>query len=344
MDQKSDVRLHAAEALGKLGNTSDEVVAALIKALGDKDSDVRLHATEALGNLGKASDNVVAALIKALGDYYSDISRSASRALRKILHIQNLRTAIIEACTSNNTDYLGALAKACVLLGIPVILEKEKFDEKYHKLIEKTFINELKKLKLPQHVNENKSIESKVEIVSTTTFKTQMNKKVTKPSLQNSSSADLHNKAEKLATAVAAVAVKLGEFKLIEAQKASLIKKLTSTFEGNTKILNIKDGTQCKSFVKDIAKAITTKKKALGILVNRVGSVTDAMAEWFEGNVVENQIEVKENNSITQSSSNNLGLLLEYSRSSSSNQYNNSAISISSHDENNTDKQCCVIL
>ena len=51
----SQVRSRAAEALGKLGNASPEVLQGLLALLTDQESQVRSRAAYALGNLGNAS-------------------------------------------------------------------------------------------------------------------------------------------------------------------------------------------------------------------------------------------------------------------------------------------------
>jgi vesicle coat complex subunit len=60
------VRIQAASALVKLGNTSETVVDALIKCLKDDNSFVRIQAAEALGKLGKTSDKILPCIIQWL--------------------------------------------------------------------------------------------------------------------------------------------------------------------------------------------------------------------------------------------------------------------------------------
>ncbi len=52
------MRQNAAEALGKLGNASETVIEALLKALSDSYYSVRRNVAEALGKLGKQSPKV----------------------------------------------------------------------------------------------------------------------------------------------------------------------------------------------------------------------------------------------------------------------------------------------
>ncbi|NEO65631.1 MAG: HEAT repeat domain-containing protein, partial [Moorea sp. SIO4G2] len=63
-DNDSDVRITAAYALVKLGNSSDTVVKALLERLKDNHSFVRKDAAYALGELGKRSNNVVPTVIE----------------------------------------------------------------------------------------------------------------------------------------------------------------------------------------------------------------------------------------------------------------------------------------
>ena len=79
-DDDSDVRRHAAEALGKLGDK--RAVDPLINALADDDSIVRRDAAEALGLLG--DKRAVDPLIKALGDKEEWVRRTAAKALEQL--------------------------------------------------------------------------------------------------------------------------------------------------------------------------------------------------------------------------------------------------------------------
>ena len=61
------LRINAADALGKTGAKNPEVVAALLKALeGDSAQEVRRSSAVSLGNIGPAASNAVPALIKIL--------------------------------------------------------------------------------------------------------------------------------------------------------------------------------------------------------------------------------------------------------------------------------------
>ncbi len=80
-DKKSDVRDSAADALGKLGNSSQTVLDALVALLKDEDSWVRWRAADDLGNLGNSSQTVLDALVALLKDEYSGVRRRAALAL-----------------------------------------------------------------------------------------------------------------------------------------------------------------------------------------------------------------------------------------------------------------------
>ncbi|ARV58312.1 signal transduction protein [Nostocales cyanobacterium HT-58-2] len=82
-DENLEVRAYAASALGNLGNTSVEVVNALLLRLTDKDEnlEVRAYAAFALGNLGNASAEVVNALLLRLTDKHSEVHLNAAFAL-----------------------------------------------------------------------------------------------------------------------------------------------------------------------------------------------------------------------------------------------------------------------
>ncbi|MFZ1027612.1 MAG: HEAT repeat domain-containing protein [Limnoraphis robusta] len=80
-DENSSVREGAAEALGKLGNSSQTVVDALLKTLSDEDSSVRYHAVSALRQLGNSSQTVVDAVLETLTDEDSSVRWMATNAL-----------------------------------------------------------------------------------------------------------------------------------------------------------------------------------------------------------------------------------------------------------------------
>jgi HEAT repeat protein len=133
-DEKSPVRQHAAEILGKIGQPSAvqplsitltydhsaSVRAAVAQALGelrdagavdtlvaalkDKDSSVRKNAAEALGKIGHA--NAVNPLISVLQGSDSELSRTAIVALGKIgdTNAVNPLIAILKSRYSNNRD------------------------------------------------------------------------------------------------------------------------------------------------------------------------------------------------------------------------------------------------
>jgi HEAT repeat protein len=65
-----DLRAKSAEALGKLDDTSGEVISVLLGNLDDIDPNVRHRTIELLGTLGKTSTQVIEALLEFMGDEY----------------------------------------------------------------------------------------------------------------------------------------------------------------------------------------------------------------------------------------------------------------------------------
>ncbi|NEO44924.1 MAG: NACHT domain-containing protein [Moorea sp. SIO4A3] len=81
--ENSDVRRSAVEALGKLGNSSETVVNALLAQI-DDDSVVCWRVVEALGKLGNSSETVINALIAGLHDNNYGVRVSAADTLGKL--------------------------------------------------------------------------------------------------------------------------------------------------------------------------------------------------------------------------------------------------------------------
>ncbi|PCI38695.1 MAG: hypothetical protein COB50_01985 [Thiotrichales bacterium] len=176
-DNDSNVRSGAIETLGKLGQSSPALITAMIKALKDNDSGVRSAAMKALGKLRQSDPTLISAIIKSLRDENSYVRRSASKALRKLLNTKNLQKVITYCCTNRNINFLNEIAKSCLCLGIAFNTDLIK-SKRHQKLVIQSFMNAAKALKLPQYVynavicnNGNNSIESKVEIASTTPFR-----------------------------------------------------------------------------------------------------------------------------------------------------------------------------
>ncbi len=93
----------AAESLGLLGQSSDEVIASLLNTL-DKDMPfVRSAAAKSLGLLGQASDKVVDALLAALYDDDFDVRRQAIQSLGLLGQISStVVDALLNALSSND--------------------------------------------------------------------------------------------------------------------------------------------------------------------------------------------------------------------------------------------------
>ena len=83
-DEDANVRYNAAEALRHLGQTSPEVVTALVTALGDQDANVRASAAVSLGQLGQLSPEAVAALVTALRDENANVRTRAAVSLGEL--------------------------------------------------------------------------------------------------------------------------------------------------------------------------------------------------------------------------------------------------------------------
>ncbi|HAC63724.1 MAG TPA: signal transduction protein, partial [Cyanothece sp. UBA12306] len=78
------IRSNAAEALGKLSNSSQQVIEALLGALSRTDNILRFYAAVALGNLGNSSEQVIEALLGALFDTDYPVRWEAAEALGKL--------------------------------------------------------------------------------------------------------------------------------------------------------------------------------------------------------------------------------------------------------------------
>jgi predicted NACHT family NTPase/HEAT repeat protein len=83
-DDDEDVSLHAAFALGWLGNASETVINTLLLRLEDGDYSVRFYAARALGWLGNASETVINALLLRLEDGDYSVRFYAARALGRL--------------------------------------------------------------------------------------------------------------------------------------------------------------------------------------------------------------------------------------------------------------------
>ena len=110
-DKVPSVRSRAAEALGRLGQTSSVgVVEALLGLLADSDSSVRSKAAEALGRLGQISAEIVEALLGLLPDADSFVCSKAAEALIALGKCSNqVESLIVHWIEQNQTeDYIGA--------------------------------------------------------------------------------------------------------------------------------------------------------------------------------------------------------------------------------------------
>ncbi|NET43386.1 HEAT repeat domain-containing protein [Okeania sp. SIO2B3] len=108
-DSDSNVRMRAADALGKIG--SETAIPELIKLLEDSDYSVRHSAAEALGKIG--SETAIPELIKLLENSDSGVRHSAAEALGEI----NSETAIPELIKLLENSDSGVRHSAAEALG-----------------------------------------------------------------------------------------------------------------------------------------------------------------------------------------------------------------------------------
>jgi len=86
VDADEDIRMAAAQALGKIGNSAAAaaVIPGLIEALKDSDRLARYNAAEALGRIGPRTDGVIPALVRVMRDMDPTVRDAASGALERI--------------------------------------------------------------------------------------------------------------------------------------------------------------------------------------------------------------------------------------------------------------------
>ncbi|NEO20434.1 HEAT repeat domain-containing protein [Moorena sp. SIO4A5] len=117
-DDNSYVRWKAAEALGKLGNSSDTVVNRLLALLEDNHYYVRSSAAEALGKLGNSSDTVVNRLLALLQNNNSDVRWEATYALGALGNSsETVVNALLAQLKDDNSGVRGWTAYALGQLG-----------------------------------------------------------------------------------------------------------------------------------------------------------------------------------------------------------------------------------
>jgi HEAT repeat protein len=83
-DENSDVRIGAADSLGRLGAEAKSAAPALKWAIKDPDKEVRRHATFALGILDPEDLSVIPLMIEALRDNDLEVRRQAAVTLGRI--------------------------------------------------------------------------------------------------------------------------------------------------------------------------------------------------------------------------------------------------------------------
>jgi HEAT repeat protein len=80
-DSERDVRLEVLDALGQCGKPA---VAPLIESLKDLDSNILIHAAESLGRIGPEAKEALPALRPLLKDDIEEVRNVAAKALKKI--------------------------------------------------------------------------------------------------------------------------------------------------------------------------------------------------------------------------------------------------------------------
>jgi len=104
--------------LKKFGQTSPEVVAALVHALDDSDGDVRIAAAESLAELSQTYSEVTTALVSALGDTDGSVRFAASGSLAKLGQtLPEVVTALVHALSDSDWNVRSAAADSVVKFG-----------------------------------------------------------------------------------------------------------------------------------------------------------------------------------------------------------------------------------
>jgi HEAT repeat protein len=117
-DDRLSVRWAAASSLDQLGQASPDVAAALIHALANDRLSVRRAAASSLGQLGQASSDVVAALIHALANDRLSVRRAAASSLGQLRQASpDVVAALIHALANDDSDVRQAAASSLGQLG-----------------------------------------------------------------------------------------------------------------------------------------------------------------------------------------------------------------------------------
>jgi HEAT repeat protein len=119
-DDSPVVRTHAAYAAGRYGPDAAPAVPALAEALGDPEVEVRIAAARALGEIGPAAQAAVSALIRALDDASGAVTLDAADALVRIgapavpALVQSLNQPPLAGLVANTLGQIGPAAEAAV--------------------------------------------------------------------------------------------------------------------------------------------------------------------------------------------------------------------------------------
>ena len=116
---KSDpqVRIKAAERLGKLGAKAAEAVPALVESLATEDAKVKTAVIEALGKIGPAAVTARNSLLPLLTKSPGEIKRAAAQALILIGTDASARPEWLQAFQDEDEQVTGLAAKALVAAG-----------------------------------------------------------------------------------------------------------------------------------------------------------------------------------------------------------------------------------
>lgn len=132
-DENKDVRKKVAWALGKIGAESAEAALALVETMKDTNNDVRYWGAWALGELGPKAKGALPKLIEALKDENADVREKAGLVIGKMgQEAKNAVSALIEAMKDENEEVLKKAAWAVSQIGpdpkeiVPALIEVMK--------------------------------------------------------------------------------------------------------------------------------------------------------------------------------------------------------------------------
>jgi HEAT repeat protein len=132
----------AAEALGKIGAVTEDVIPSLIEALGNDDQCLRANAAEALGRIGPMAEEAGSALVRLLEDKDGSVRVAAAYALVDIgVHEKASVPVIVDELDSSGLPV--DIQKPAIYLGrigpdaeasLPALLELSKHKDEHLQL------------------------------------------------------------------------------------------------------------------------------------------------------------------------------------------------------------------